>query len=110
MKKVILILALLVSSSLFSQLVTTNPDTVCFQSTALSTYAVQNIGSGTYTWTIPGSVTLVSGQGTNSIQIGTNSQDPKIYGFDYYGIKQDEKIFNTDLRKVGVIIKQLLLL
>jgi hypothetical protein len=42
----------------------------------------------------------------NSIQIGTNSQDPKIYGFDYYGIKQDEKIFNTDVRKVGVIIKQ----
>jgi hypothetical protein len=31
---------------------------------------------------------------------------PKIYGFDYYGIKQDEKIFNTDIRKVGVIIKQ----
>jgi len=42
----------------------------------------------------------------NSFSIGTNSQDPKIYGFDYYGIKQDEKIFNTDLRKVGVIIKQ----
>jgi hypothetical protein len=42
----------------------------------------------------------------NSIQIGTNSQNPKIYGFDYYGIKQDEKIFNTDIRKVGVIIKQ----
>jgi hypothetical protein len=69
MKKVILILALLVSSSLFSQLVTTNPDTVCFQSTTLSTYTVQNIGSGTYTWTIPGSATLVSGQGTNSIQV-----------------------------------------
>lgn len=42
----------------------------------------------------------------NSISIGTNSQDPKIYGFDYYGIKQDEKIYNTDIRKVGVIIKQ----
>jgi len=42
----------------------------------------------------------------NSFSIGTNSQDPKIYGFDYYGIKQDEKIFNTDIRKVGVIIKQ----
>jgi len=42
----------------------------------------------------------------NSFTIGTNSQDPKIYGFDYYGIKQDEKIFNTDIRKVGVIIKQ----
>jgi hypothetical protein len=42
----------------------------------------------------------------NSFTIGTNSIDPKIYGFDYYGIKQDEKIFNTDVRKVGVIIKQ----
>jgi hypothetical protein len=42
----------------------------------------------------------------NGFTIGTNSQDPKIYGFDYYGIKQDEKIFNTDIRKVGVIIKQ----
>jgi len=42
----------------------------------------------------------------NSIQIGTSSQDPKIYGFDYYGIKQDEKIFNTDIRKVGVIVKE----
>lgn len=42
----------------------------------------------------------------NSIQIGTNSVEPKIYGFDYYGIKQDEKILNTDIRKVGVIVKQ----
>jgi hypothetical protein len=43
----------------------------------------------------------------NSIQIGsTTSSDPKLYGFDFYGLKQDEKIFNTDIRKVGVIIKQ----
>jgi hypothetical protein len=42
----------------------------------------------------------------NSIQIGTTSQEPKVYGFDYYGIKQDEKILNTDIRKVGVVIKQ----
>jgi hypothetical protein len=42
----------------------------------------------------------------NSIQIGTNSVDPKLYGFDFYGIKQDEKIYNTDIRKVGVVIKQ----
>jgi hypothetical protein len=42
----------------------------------------------------------------NSIQIGTESLDPKIYGFDFYGIKQDEKILNTDIRKVGVIIKE----
>ena len=42
----------------------------------------------------------------NVYQIGTNSSEPKLYGFDYYGIKQDEKIFNTDIRKVGVVIKQ----
>ncbi len=41
-----------------------------------------------------------------SIQVGTTTQDPKIYGFDFYGIKQDEKIYNTDIRKVGVVIKQ----
>ena len=41
-----------------------------------------------------------------SIQIGSSTQDPKIYGFDFYGIKQDEKIYNTDIRKVGVVIKQ----
>jgi hypothetical protein len=42
----------------------------------------------------------------NSIQIGTSSVEPKLYGFDFYGLKQDEKILNTDIRKVGVIIKQ----
>ena len=41
-----------------------------------------------------------------SIQLGPESQDPILYGFDYYGIKQDEKIINTDIRKVGVIIKK----
>jgi hypothetical protein len=41
-----------------------------------------------------------------SYQIGVESQQPQIYGFDYYGIKQDEKILNTDVRKVGVIIKK----
>ena len=41
-----------------------------------------------------------------NIQIGTSTNDPKVYGFDFFGIKQDEKILNTDLRKVGVIIKQ----
>ena len=41
-----------------------------------------------------------------TIQIGTNTNDPAQYGFSYYGIKQDERILNTDIRKVGVIIKQ----
>jgi len=42
----------------------------------------------------------------SSIQIGTSSVEPKLYGFDFYGIKQGEKIFNTDVRKVGVVIKE----
>jgi hypothetical protein len=40
------------------------------------------------------------------ITIGPESQTPEIFGFDFYGIKQDEKILNTDIRKVGVIIKK----
>jgi len=43
---------------------------------------------------------------TKSLTIGTSTKEPGVYGFDYYGIKQDEKILNTDLRKVGVIIKK----
>lgn len=41
-----------------------------------------------------------------NMQIGTTTNEPSVYGFDFFGIKQDEKILNTDLRKVGVIIKQ----
>jgi len=39
-------------------------------------------------------------------QIGTRTEMPKIYGFEYSGIKQDEKILNTDIRKVDVYIKE----
>ena len=42
----------------------------------------------------------------NRLTIGTQSKEPDIFGFDFYGIKQDEKILNTDVRKVGVIIKK----
>ena len=40
------------------------------------------------------------------IQIGSTSKEPDIYGFDFYGILQDEKILNSDIRKVGVTIKK----
>jgi hypothetical protein len=42
----------------------------------------------------------------NKIILGSQSKEPEIYGFDFYGIKQDEKILNTDIRKVGVVIKK----
>jgi hypothetical protein len=38
--------------------------------------------------------------------LGYESKDPVLYGFDYYGIKQNERILNTEIRKVGVIIKR----
>jgi hypothetical protein len=39
-------------------------------------------------------------------KIGTTTEEPKIYGFDFSGIKQNEKVLNTDVRKVSVTIKQ----
>lgn len=55
---------------------TTNPDTVCYQSTTLSTYTVPSVGNGTYTWTVasPGVITL--GQGTNSISVNWSAAAP----------------------------------
>jgi len=39
-------------------------------------------------------------------KIGTTSKDPEKYGFSFSGIKQDEKVFNTDTRKVVLTVKQ----
>tara|TARA_R110000868_G_scaffold24142_2_gene95782 strand:+ start:8459 stop:9958 length:1500 start_codon:yes stop_codon:yes gene_type:complete len=38
--------------------------------------------------------------------LSTRTEEPKIYGFDFSGIKQDEKILNTDIRKVNLTIKK----
>lgn len=43
---------------------------------------------------------------TSGVQIGVLSKEPEIYGFDFYGILQNEQILNTDIRKVGITIKQ----
>ncbi len=40
------------------------------------------------------------------IQIGSISKEPQKFGFDFYGILQNEKILNSDIRKVGVTIKK----
>ena len=42
----------------------------------------------------------------NRMIIGPQSKEPEVFGFDFYGIKQDEKILNTESRKVGVSIKK----
>jgi hypothetical protein len=43
---------------------------------------------------------------TNKYQIGTTTENPKLYGFSFDGIKQSEKVLNTDIRKINVTIKQ----
>ncbi len=66
----------MISGISFSQLSTTNPDTVCYQSTTLSTYTVSSIGSGTYTWTVTSPGVITAGQGTNSISVNWSSASP----------------------------------
>ena len=43
---------------------------------------------------------------SGNYSIGSTTKSPKLYGFDFNGIKQNEKIVNTDIRKVMVVIKQ----
>jgi len=43
---------------------------------------------------------------TSGINIGTMSREPEKFGYDFYGILQNEKILNTELRKVGVVVKK----
>jgi hypothetical protein len=76
MKKLISTLLFSLPMLAMAQLTTTSPDTVCYQSTSLSNYQVPSIGSGTYTWTVPSCATLVSGQGTNSIQVNWSACPP----------------------------------
>jgi hypothetical protein len=45
-------------------------------------------------------------QYTAGIQIGSTSKDPSRFGFEFYGILQNEQILNSDIRKVGVTIKR----
>jgi hypothetical protein len=76
MKKVLFILMTMISSISLSQLSTVNPDTVCYQSTALSTYTVPSVGSGTYTWTVTAPGVITAGQGTNSISVNWSAAAP----------------------------------
>jgi len=42
----------------------------------------------------------------NRIKTGTKTTESETYNFDFYNILQGEKILNTDVRKIGVIIKK----
>ena len=76
MKRILLTLMTMISTISLSQLTTTNPDTVCYQSTALSTYTIPSVGSGTYTWTVTTPGVITAGQGTNSISVNWSAAAP----------------------------------
>jgi hypothetical protein len=76
MKRILLILMTMISTVSLSQLSTVNPDTVCYQSTALSTYTIPSVGSGTYTWTVASPGVITTGQGTNSISVNWSAAAP----------------------------------
>ena len=76
MKKLILLLSVLFPMIGFTQLTTTNPDTVCYQSASPSTYTIPSVGSGTYTWNVTAPGVITSGQGTNNISVDWSSAAP----------------------------------
>ena len=67
---------MMISGISLSQLSTTNPDTVCYQSTTLSTYTVPSVGTGTYTWTVASPGVITAGQGTNTISVNWSAASP----------------------------------
>lgn len=73
MKKLLTTLFLTLCLISLGQTSTVNPDTVCYQ-TPGSVYTVPSLGAGyTYTWTVASPGVLVSGQGTNTINVNWSS-------------------------------------
>ena len=74
MKKILLLILMLIPFMGMAQL-TTNPDTVCYQ-TPGSTYSVTSDPGVTYNWVIASPGTITSGQGTGSIVVDWSAAAP----------------------------------
>jgi hypothetical protein len=92
MKRVLFILMMMISGISLSQTSTTNPDTVCYQSTTLSTYTVPSIGSGTYTWTVTSPGVITAGQGTNSISVNWSASTGEVWEICFHESDSYQKI------------------
>jgi len=75
MKKLLLFLILLIPTVGFSQLTTTNPDTVCYQ-TPGSIYQVPNTVGYTYNWVVTPPGVITAGQGSNQIDVDWSTAAP----------------------------------
>lgn len=69
MKKLLVILLTILTTTVFAQLTTTNPDTICANQTG-SIYQVPSLGAGhTYNWTVASPGIITTGVGTNQITV-----------------------------------------
>lgn len=78
MKKLFVTLLAILPLALFSQS-TLSPDTVCYQSTG-SIYQVDNEPGNTYTWSVQAPGVILSGQGTNIINVDWSGANVGLIG------------------------------
>jgi hypothetical protein len=76
MKNLLLLIFTILTTTVFGQLTTTNPDTVCYQTNG-SIYQVPSLGAGyTYNWNVVAPGVITGGQGTNQINVNWSAANP----------------------------------
>lgn len=113
MKKILLFFALFLPFIASAQLTTINPDTVCYQ-TSGSIYQVTNQPGTTYNWTVLGPGILISGQGTNTINVDWSSAPPglipnavSVFGTNSSGCQSPPVVLDVFILNIVPIITQL---
>lgn len=76
MKKILLLLLIIIPLLSSAQFTTNNPDTVCYPVVVNSTYLVPNIAGLTYTWSVAAPGVILSGQGSNQINVSWGAANP----------------------------------
>lgn len=106
MKKLLLSLLLLCSTSAYTQLTTINPDTVCYQTNG-SIYQVTNTPGVTYTWTVAAPGVITSGQGTNQIGVNWSAAAPGLIPNAVSVVASNGSGCNSPASTLNVLILQI---
>jgi len=107
MKKLVLSLLLLCSTSAYTQLTTLNPDTVCYQTNG-SIYQVTNTPGVTYTWTVAAPGVITSGQGTNQIGVNWSAAAPGLIPNAVSVVASNGTGCNSPASNLNVLILQII--
>jgi hypothetical protein len=109
MKRLLYLILILIPSLSFSQMTTTNPDTVCYQVPG-SIYEFNNTPGLTYHWSValPGNFT---GQGTNQIQVDWSNASPGLisnavscYATNSIGCSTDTVYLDVFIYNVNILL------